>query len=227
MDPAAALRDALAAGRTVRAWGAANPSMVGWRGLAALAHSHLAHPHEALRLAREEVKLADRFGAPRALGIALRTRGLVRGGGEGLADLRRAVVVLEQSGAHLEHARALAELGAALRRAGQRAQAREPLRLAVDIASRCGAGRVAERARAELRVTGARPRRLLLSGVEALTAREREVAQLAANGLSNPQIAQALFVTRGTVEKHLESVYRKLTIASREQLVAALPVDPR
>jgi DNA-binding CsgD family transcriptional regulator len=226
MDPAAALEDALEAGRRAQAWGVANPAMIGWRGLAALAHRQLGAGAEALRLASEEVEVAERFEAPRALGIALRTRALALGG-DGLADLVRAATVLEHSGANLEHARALADLGATLRRAGQRAQAREPLTRAVDLASRCGAIAVAERAQAELRATGARPRRLLLSGVEALTAREREVAQLAASGRSNPQIAQALFVTRGTVEKHLESIYRKLAIGSRDQLSSALAAEQR
>ena len=126
------------------------------------------------------------------------------------------------SGARLEHARALVELGAALRRANQRAAAREPLRTGLDLAHRCGAVRLAERARAELLTAGAKPRRAVLTGLEALTASERRVAELAAAGMSNPEIAQALFVTLSTVEGHLRHVYRKLSIGSRGQLPGAL-----
>jgi len=113
------------------------------------------------------------------------------------------VEVLDVSPARLEHARALVELGAAQRRANQRTAAREPLRAGLDLAHRCGATRLAEHARAELAATGAKPRRQLSSGVEALTASERRVAEMAATGMSNPQIAQALFVTLNTVETHL------------------------
>jgi DNA-binding CsgD family transcriptional regulator len=90
------------------------------------------------------------------------------------------------------------------------------------MAHRCGAPPLAQRAEQELAATGARPRRVMLTGVESLTASERRVAQLAARALSNPEIAQALFVTRKTVEKHLSNVYTKLGVRSREELPAAL-----
>ena len=93
------------------------------------------------------------------------------------------------------------------------------------MARACGAIPLAERAHAELRATGARPRTLVFTGVESLTARERQVAELAAAGWSNTQIAQSLFVTRKTVETHLGAVYRKLELDSREQLAGALAVD--
>jgi DNA-binding CsgD family transcriptional regulator len=79
-----------------------------------------------------------------------------------------------------------------------------------------------ERAREELAATGARPRRIMLVGVDALTASERRVAQLAADGLTNVAIAQALFVTQKTVESHLRSSYQKLAIGSRKELDIAL-----
>jgi DNA-binding CsgD family transcriptional regulator len=81
---------------------------------------------------------------------------------------------------------------------------------------------VAERARVELVATGARPRRLVLSGVDSLTPSERRVADLAAQGMSNRDIAQALFVTQRTVETHLTHAFRKLSIGSRDQLATAL-----
>ena len=137
----------------------------------------------------------------------------------------RAAVPLLQvrlNAARRAHARALVELGAALRRANQRTAARDPLRSGLDLAHRCGAVRLAQRARDELLTAGAKPRRAVLTGLEALTASERRVAELAAAGMSNPDIAQALFVTLSTVEGHLRHAYRKLSIGSRGQLPAAL-----
>ncbi len=130
--------------------------------------------------------------------------------------------MLEGSGARLEHARAMADLGAALRRAGQRADSREVLQVALDLAHRCGAITLTERTRTELVAAGGRPRRLVLSGLDSLTPSERRVAQLAADGLSNREIAQNLFITARTVEGHLTHAYEKLAITSREQLPAAL-----
>jgi DNA-binding NarL/FixJ family response regulator len=155
--------------------------------------------------------------------------GLLEGGESGLTLLREAVDVLEDSPALLERARALTELGAALRRANQRTEARAPLRRGLELAHGCGAKPLADRAHTELLATGARPRRLVLSGLEALTPSERRVAAMAAGGMPNRDIAQALFVTPRTVEVHLSSTYRKLGISSRSQLPHALaePVEAR
>jgi DNA-binding NarL/FixJ family response regulator len=136
--------------------------------------------------------------------------------------LREAVAVLAGSEARLEHARALVDLGAALRRANQRTEARGRLREGVELARRVGAFRLAERANEEIAATGARPRKVLRTGLDALTASERRVAQLAADGMSNKEIAQTLFVTIKTVEVHLSNAYRKLEIGSRAQLDKAL-----
>jgi len=134
---------------------------------------------------------------------------------------------VDTSPARYERARSLTEYGAALRRAGRRREAREPLREALELADRCGALRTARRAREELLATGARPRRAARSGADSLTPSERRVCRLATEGLSNREIAQALFVTVRTVEGHLTQAYMKLDIASREQLAAALqpPAD--
>jgi DNA-binding CsgD family transcriptional regulator len=147
---------------------------------------------------------------------------LIEGGKEGLALLEEAVEVLADSPAKLEHAKARTELGAALRRANRRSQARDHLRRAVELATICGALPLASRAESELLATGARPRRIALSGVDSLTPSERRVAELAAQGPTNREIAQALFVTPKTVEVHLSRVYRKLGISSRSQLAGAL-----
>jgi DNA-binding CsgD family transcriptional regulator len=196
--------------------------MEGWRSHAALAQRALGSGDGGVALAREELGLARRFGAPRSIGIALRAAGLVEGSERGIELLREAVTVLEGSQARLEHARALIDLGAALRRANQRVSAREYLRPGVELAHSCGAHALMERAREELAATGARPRRIMLVGVDALTASERRVAQLAADGLTNVAIAQALFVTQKTVESHLRSSYQKLAISSRKELDIAL-----
>jgi len=202
-----------------------SPSYWSWRSDAALTLLALDDATKARRLAEEEVALARSFGAPRALGVALRAAGLVVGGKAGIDLLEEAVAVLEDSPAALERARALTDLGAALRRANRRSPAREPLRQGYDLASRCGADALARRARDELAATGARPRRAALSGLESLTASERRIAEMAAQGLSNPEIAQGLFLTRRTVETHLTHVYQKLGIASRDGLPAALETD--
>jgi DNA-binding CsgD family transcriptional regulator len=195
---------------------------VPWRGWAAEGLRRLDRNDEARVLAEEELALARRWGDPRAIGASLRVLGLVEGGEAGIGLLREAVGVLAASEARLEHAHALVDLGAALRRANQRAEAREQLRDGVDLARRVGALGLAERANEEIAATGARPRKVLQTGLDALTASERRVAQLAAEGMSNKEIAQTLFVTIKTVEMHLSHAYRKLEISSRAQLDKAL-----
>ena len=122
----------------------------------------------------------------------------------------------------LERARALADLGALLRRRNRRTEARELLREALDAAHRAARRPLAEQAETELRATGARPRRVVLTGLDSLTASERRIAELASQGLTNREIAQTLFVTARTVEGHLTSVFRKLQLDSRNELPAVL-----
>ena len=130
--------------------------------------------------------------------------------------------MLERSPARLEHARALVNLGAGLFVRGERLAAREPLSQGLDLADRCGSAALAERAWAALVTTGARPRRVALTGPEALTAAEHRTARMAADGLGNREIAQALFVSTKTVETQLSRAYEKLGIRSRSELPAAL-----
>jgi DNA-binding CsgD family transcriptional regulator len=190
-----------------------------WRSLAATLLAGAGDRDRALELAREEVELADRWGTPHAMGLARRGLGLVT---EDVAELERAVELLEQSPARLELARARLDLGSALRRAGRRADSREPLRAAMDEAHACGASALAERARDELRASGVRPRRLALTGAASLTAGQSRVARLAAEGMTNRQIAQQLFITTATVETHLRHTFQKLEISGREELAEAL-----
>lgn len=220
-----ALEDLRTAGRWLTALGCVNPAYSRWRSEAALVLARLDRREEALTLAHEEVDLARVWGAPRPLGNALRSAGLITGGDEGLRLLHEASAVLENSPAMLARARAATELGAALRRANRRAEAREPLTLGLDLAQRCGATALIERARDELIATGARPRRAARSGIDSLTPTELRVARMAAEGLTNREVAQALFVTPKTVEIHLSHTYSKLGLKSRSQLPDALQAD--
>ncbi|MEX2194544.1 MAG: AAA family ATPase [Thermoleophilaceae bacterium] len=205
-----------------QASGALNPAMLPWRSWAAACAQRLGDETEARRLADEELELARAWGAPRAVAQALRGDALVAGGERAITALEEALELLEGSPAALEDAHVRFALGAALRRAGRRREARERLAQALDLAHRAGAGALVERALSELRVAGARPRRPAMSGVAALTPSERRVAALAAEGRSNREIAEGLFVTERTVEMHLTASYAKLGIASRRELPHAL-----
>jgi DNA-binding CsgD family transcriptional regulator len=217
-----ALDDFLECGRRYERLALSRLYGVLWRGEAALAHAALGNAREARRLAGEQLALGRDFGRPRLLGISLRACGLVEGGEPGLELLAEAVKTLERSQSPLELARALSDYGAALRRAGRRVQARAELERGLDVAHRCGARRIAARARAELIAAGAKPRRDAITGRDALTASELRVARLAAEGLANREIAQALFITTKTAKGHLSRVYHKLGITRRGQLPDAL-----
>ena len=207
--PVDALADLLAAAAGWQAMGVTNPAVASWRTAAVAAHRALGQQDQAVALAAEQLELARKGGTPITLGIALRVQG---------QDLAEAVGVLEATPARYELALALADHGACLRRAGQRTQAREPLRRALDLAERTGAAGLAGTVRRELLAAGARPRRAVLTGPDALTAGERRVAGLAAEGASNRQIAEHLFITQATVETHLRHAFRKLGITSRADL---------
>jgi DNA-binding CsgD family transcriptional regulator len=221
---AGGVAELLDAGRRFDSVGSRNPAPIAWQSPAALALLVLGEHDKARRLAGEELELAREWGAPRTLGAAFRVAGLVEGGKRGLARLGEAVEVLSDSPAKLEHAKARTELGAALRRAGQRARAREHLRRAVELATICGAAALPARGETELLATGARPRRVALSGVESLTPSERRVAEMAAQGPSNREIAQALFVTQRTVEVHLTGLYRNRVYAAQPPISWCSPV---
>ncbi|NGO72737.1 helix-turn-helix domain-containing protein, partial [Streptomyces boncukensis] len=219
--PAEGLRDLDECHRRLTAWGWRCPALPAFRSHAALALARAGRRAEAEETARSELDLARRFGAPRTLGVALRTLGLVRGGAEGLALLRESAEVLEGSPARLEHGHTLLELGAAQRRAGERATARRALRAAADLADAGGAVALGRRARAEIAVAGGRIRRSSPWGRD-LTPSERRVAQMAADGMANQEIADELYVTVKTVEWHLGQTYRKLGISRRIKLREAL-----
>jgi DNA-binding CsgD family transcriptional regulator/Flp pilus assembly protein TadD len=219
-DRQAAIAD-LRSCQSQESFGFRNPNVLAWRSTLALALPDSSHD-EALALADLELDLARKIGQPRAIGVALRACGLLRTGQQQISMLTEATTTLETSPSRLEHARALTDLGAALRRASRRNDARPLLAQALDLAAGCGAHALAARAREELITAGARPRRERLSGFDALTASERRVAHMAATGMTNREIAQALFVTTKAVAGHLTHAYGKLDIAGRAQLPDAL-----
>jgi DNA-binding CsgD family transcriptional regulator len=223
-DPRGCIQLTLAA---VRQFEPRSRRWIGWRSRVALCLTALGEERErAVALVDEDVKAARASGSPGVLGEVLRTRGLVLGSEAGEESLREAVAVLEASTAKLERALALVELGAMLRRTGRRREAREPLRDGLELARICGAAPLLKRAEDELRATGASPRNVVRLGVDSLTTSERRVSQMAASGMSNKQIAQALFVTVKTVETHLSRSYQKLEVTSRAKLAAALRPRP-
>jgi DNA-binding CsgD family transcriptional regulator len=189
------------------------------RAVAALGDRERARPMADAALAH-----ARRWGAPTLVSHALRTLALTVDDAARLTALEEAVAVVDGSPARLVRAEALADLGAALRRGRRRADARPPLREALELARRCGAAGLAKRAFDELAATGERVRGYTPIGVASLTPSQRRVAELAASGMTNREIAQALFLTVKTIESHLAAAYDKLGIRSRQQLPAAL--DP-
>jgi DNA-binding CsgD family transcriptional regulator len=196
-----------------------------WRPLGVTLAHRQGDAHRARSLASQLIEYSRQMGAAGLLGSNLRTAALASKAERGLELLRESVELLEGSCHRLEYARSLIELGAALRRGGERAAAREPLAEGLDIAYRCGAAGTVSRALEELRASGARPRRAVLTGPEALTPAETRVAKLAAEGRSNREIAQELYVTLKTVEGTLGRAYAKLGISgrgAREALPGAL-----
>jgi DNA-binding CsgD family transcriptional regulator/tetratricopeptide (TPR) repeat protein len=220
--PEDALADLFECGRLEEAWEILTPAFGSWRADAAPLLASLGRQEEAGALAQSELERCRAFGAPGPLGISLRTLGRVESGDTGIELLEQSVAQLERSPRRLECAISLLELGAAIRRAGRRADAREPLRKALELATSCGADAVAARAHDELVTAGARPRRDPIESRRSLTASELRVARMAAEGLTNREIAQGLFLTENTIETHLRSVFRKLAIRSRSQLARAL-----
>ncbi len=193
-----------------------------WRAHAAPVVAALGERERAVALAREQLAVARTVGAPGALGLSLCSAASVIGDEEALPLLQEAIAILEPSSAKLELARALLELGALLNRTGRRREARGAARRAIDLADGCGAVPLAAAARAELQAGPGRPARTELTGPNALTAAERRVCRQAADGQTNREIAQSLFVTEKTVERHLSSAYQKLGIRSRHQLATAI-----
>jgi DNA-binding CsgD family transcriptional regulator len=193
--------------------------------VAAEVHGALGDREAADAAVTRALELAEAWDTPGARGQALHARARAGSGGDVVELLRGAVDLLADSPARLHEARARVGLGAALRRGGHRVDSRRPLREGYELARVCGAEGLAEHARSELRASGIRLQREAASGADALTPSERRIAEMAASGLSNPEIAQELFLTVKTIEMHLTRTYRKLDIRRRADVARALGAD--
>ena len=202
-----------------------HPAVASWRvddseALIALGAREAAH-----ELAQEHLALAEQTGQPAPRCAGLRAVARTLDPGQAVPLLEQAVELVAGGPARLEHARALLDLGSALRRTNRRSTAVDQLRQALDLAERGGMRRLADRAKAELRAAGSRPRRSAVTGIESLTPAERQVAQLAEVGYANREIAQHLYVTRRTVETHLTHAFAKLGISGRADLARLFADD--
>lgn len=218
--------DLLSCGRRLAHHGMRFPGFVPWRAHAARAALALGQAEDAARLAEEDLSAATRWGAARPLGTALTTIGLVREDDEAERSLTKAITTLSASPARLQLATALTELGSLQSRHGQSEKAIETLRQAVELSEHCGARPLARRAAEELRSS----RRALTPAKDnehGLTRQENRIAVMAAQGLTNREIATALHLTRRTVELHLSGAYRKLGIPGRAELGGALAKSHR
>lgn len=193
-----------------------------WRIGAALAALALGDRGRAHHFIAVELDHAGRRQAVVARGRAMRAQGLATDAPETLELLCESVDLLEGTGAELELAYALTDLGAALRRSGHRVDARSRLETALCITRRLDAGLLGARVREELAAAGVRSSPIINTGASALTPSELRVANLACEGLTNLEIAQALFVSPKTVEYHLRHVYQRLGISKRRQIRSVL-----
>jgi DNA-binding CsgD family transcriptional regulator len=215
------LEDLLRTGEVAERLELHDPISVPWRLAAAESLAALGDRARAGELVSEQLGLARRCGLPEAVGAALRVEGLVVGGVSGAASLQEAVRLLDRGFARLEFARALVDLGAATSNA-DRASARGLLEHGATLAEELGATALADHAGELSIAAGSRPRRSARRGPAALTAAERRTARLAAEGMTNSEIAQTLVLSGKTVESQLRAAFRKLGISSRGELPVAL-----
>ncbi|MET8163969.1 AAA family ATPase [Streptomyces sp. NPDC005329] len=221
-DVAGALHDFLECGRRQSARAVLSPVVTPWRTAAAECRLELGNPQEALTLATEELRLARVWNTPRTTGRALRVLGRATRGRRGLELGAEAVAVLRDSPAEAELVAALLAHGRQLNAAGERGRGRDHLREGAERAERLGSVRLLTYAEQALRTAGGRRTTPAHTGSGALTGSERRIAELAAEGRTNTEIAELLHVARRTVETHLTSTYRKLGIRRRGELRGAL-----
>jgi DNA-binding CsgD family transcriptional regulator len=160
-----------------------------------------------------------------AVGIEAQVRALLSEGEEAESHYRESIERLSRTGVRVQLARAHLLYGEWLRRERRRGEAREQLRTAYEMLDTMGVGAFAERARRELQATGADARKRAVDPAIHLTAQEAQVARLARDGLSNPDIGARLFISTRTVQYHLGKVFTKVGISSRSQLHRVLPGD--
>ncbi|MGW0522292.1 ATP-binding protein [Crossiella sp. NPDC003009] len=220
------LADLLTCGERQARMGHRNPAVPDWRSWAARAHLARNDLHRARELADQAYELATEWGSDQAVGVALRTLGVVAGGSRGQELLQESAAALHRAGARLELARTLVDLGAAQQAAGRTRLARESLARAGAVAWDCGACRLVSVARGRLAALGAPAQPRPVTGPGALTAREALVAELAVSGCTNRDIAARLDLTQRTVEGHLSAIYRKLGVTGRAELRDVYAIRP-
>lgn len=177
---------------------------------------------EAVKVAGEFSRDADIKAQPWALARAARCRGLLAAEGESDPHFDAALALHGRTADAFEAARTHLAYGARLRRERQRVRAREQLRAAMDVFDRLGADPWSEMARAELAATGETARRRDVATLNDLTPQELQIALSLAAGRTTRETAAALFLSPKTIEYHLRSVYRKLSVGSRSELAAAM-----
>ncbi|MEV0375478.1 LuxR C-terminal-related transcriptional regulator [Streptomyces sp. NPDC050636] len=220
-DVEAGLHDLLECGRRVTAWKVTNPAVFPWRSAAAQAYLALGQHDRARTLAESELESARRWGTERAIGTALRVSAMARDDSEAHGLLTEALATLRNSPAKHQLALTLLDLAALNRRSREPEAARSHLLEATALVRECDAEPLATRLHQELITAGVdHPTATGVGG--RLTDQEGRIAALATKGLTNRQIASALYVTLRTVEFHLTSVYRKFGIDGRPQLAEAM-----
>jgi ATP/maltotriose-dependent transcriptional regulator MalT len=165
---------------------------------------------------------AQATGTDWALGIEARARALLAAGADAERCFRQAIDHLGRTRVRAELARTHLLYGESLRRDGRRVDARSELDVAHGLFTSMGMRAFAERAESELSATGEKVRKRIAETRDDLTPQERQVAQLARDGLSNADIGARLFLSPRTIEWHLRHVFAKLGIRSRRQLGSAL-----
>jgi DNA-binding CsgD family transcriptional regulator len=169
---------------------------------------------------------AERTGSRWARATSARARALLSADADMRARFDEALALHADLPMPFERARTLLALGERLRRAKQRAEAREPLTAALDVFERLGARPWAERARAELRATGGQASgRRAQAAAEQLTPHELQIAVLVSQGMTNREAAAALFLSPKTIEYHLGQIYRKLDVRGRSQLARLMAME--
>jgi DNA-binding CsgD family transcriptional regulator len=221
-----ALREIAEAESLAKALEISNPAVVGWQPTAALCYRAVGQWRRAQTLAEDALEVAESFGRPRLLALALRTKAEIEGPPTELEYLRRALEAIDGDENQLERAKVLVSHGAALHRAGRDHAARGLLREGIGLADRVAATNISRRGLSMLRAAGGRPRRAQMTGPEALTHAERQVVDLAAGGATNREIAETLVVTRKTIEWHLQKAFAKLGIRSRTELAGVMEISP-
>lgn len=224
-DTEAALEDLLELQQREERLGASNANTTGWRIPAVRALMRVGDQAQARKLALEHVELTEHWPCPRSHANAELLLGLTEE--DRAAAERHFEKAAEAAGAiaPLVAIEALIELGRTIRQQGERSRARKPLRSAYTRADELGSVRLVRQAEAELRAARGRPPKRTHADDE-LTPSELRIAELAAGGTSNREIAATLFLSVRTVETHLTSAYRRLGISSRHELASALAQAP-